>query len=65
MTIYDLIEEMATDNRYDKGDLIQIMREGYAEHNFEQAILNVYNAIEDTELVMSQGTTELVDMVKE
>ena len=64
-TALDLINEMATDSKYDKGDLIQIMREGYADDDFEEAIINFYNATEDTQLVRIQGTCVLVDMVKE
>ena len=64
-TPLDLINEMATDDKYDKGDLIQIMREGYEHDDFEEAIINFYNATEDTQLVRIQGTSVLVDMVKE
>jgi hypothetical protein len=64
-TPLDLIEEMAADSRYDKGDLVQIMREGYADDDFEEAIINLYNATEDTQLVRIGNTDRLVDMVKE
>ena len=64
-TALDLINEMAADSKYDKGDLIQIMQEGYADDDFEEAIINFYNATEDTQLVRIGNTNTLVDMVKE
>ena len=64
-TPLDLIEEMSADSRYDKGDLIQIMREGYADDDFEGAIINFYNSVEDTQLVRIGNTDRLADMVKE
>jgi hypothetical protein len=63
-TPLDLIEEMAADSRYDKGDLIQIMREGYADDDYEEAIINLYNATEDTHLVRIGNTDRLADMVE-
>ena len=64
-TPLDLIEEMSADSRYDKGDLIQILREGYADDDFEGAIINFYNSVEDTQLVRIGNTDRLADMVKE
>ena len=64
-TPLDLINEMATDSKYDKGDLIQILREGYADDDYEEAIINFYNATEDTQLVRIGNTDRLADMVKE
>ena len=64
-TIHGLIEEMATSDHFSKDDLIQIILEGCQDDDYESAIVNVYNVIEDTHLVGVDGTNILVDMVKE
>lgn len=56
ITLGDILEEINdTTYKYERKDLIQIIREGLEQDNLAQAVLDMYNSVEDTRLELDSN----------
>ena len=54
MKLSDLLDIIASNPKYEKKYLIEILREGLENDNVAQAVVDMYNAFEDTKVELCQ-----------
>jgi len=66
MTIIDILEQLKESDKFGKNELMQMISEAVEQDEpIEDKIIEVYNAVEDTELMLMPNSIEVIDLVKE